>query len=229
MNFKVSDEVFEILPNICFGVVVVRDIDPKLSYFGLNDSVNELEVKYKGRKAKELEEIITYREAFKELGYNPNKFMPSIEALAGRVLKQKRLPSISPVVDLYNSISLEYLLPIGGHDMDFSDSDIELRLTDDKDSFIPFGSNEEEDVPKGELVYAVGNSVKTRRWIWRQGETGKITMESKNIFFPIDGFEGINDLKVKKASEELARKISQIFGGEVKIGYVNAAKRTMEI
>ncbi len=35
---------------------------------------------------------------------------------------------------------------------------------------------------EGELIYSVGDMVKTRRWIWRQGEEGKITNSSKYIF-----------------------------------------------
>lgn len=35
---------------------------------------------------------------------------------------------------------------------------------------------------EGELIYSVGDMVKTRRWIWRQGEEGKITNSSKIYF-----------------------------------------------
>lgn len=44
--------------------------------------------------------------------------------------------------------------------------------------------------------------MKTRRWIWRQGEVGKITNKTKNIFIPIDGFKSKNYDKIIKARDE---------------------------
>lgn len=221
MKFLVSDDVFEEIPNVCFGVVVARGIDTSSDFKGLEDAIKKLEDKYTGKKAKELDEIIPYRDTFKKLGYNPNKFMPSIEALATRVLKQKGLPSILPVVDAYNTISLKYLLPIGGHDINTAKGDIEVRFSNSLDSFTPFGSEDNEDIGEGELVYAVGNEIKTRRWIWRQGELGKITTKSTDIFFPIDGFEGTNDTAVKEAAQELARLLQSTFSCSVSTGYIN--------
>ena len=229
MKFKVSKEIFEMLPDVCFGVVVAKGLEGKKIYDGLKTAVEELENRYSGMRAKDIGEIEIYREAFRKLGYNPNKFMPSIESLAGRVLKQKGIPNILPVVDLYNSISMKYLLPIGGHDMDSGAGDIEVRLSSASDSFMPFGSSEREEIPLGEVVYSVGREIKTRKWIWRQGELGKITEESRNIFFPIDGFEGKNDIEVRRASEELAGKLESLFQCEVKIGYVNRKNKEIEL
>lgn len=224
MKFIVDTDVFKKIPNICFGVVVARGIDTRSNFKGLDLAVRELQEKYSERKAKELGEIIPYREVFKNLGYNPNKFMPSIEALTTRVLKQKRLPSILPVVDAYNSISLKYLLPIGGHDINTAKGDIEVRFSNNLDSFTPFGSSDNEIIDEKELVYAVGNEIKTRRWIWRQGELGKITDKSTDIFFPIDGFEGINDMTVKEATRELASLLKSTFNCEVTTAYINRDK-----
>lgn len=228
MKFKVSKEIFEMQPNLCFGVVVARGVENCELHTGLEEAAKTLEERYSGRKARDIEEIAPYREAFREMGYNPNKFMPSIEALASRVLKGKGVPSILPVVDLYNSISLKYILPIGGHDMDSGEGDIEVRLSREEDKFTPFGGLEAEEMPLGEVVYSVGSEVKTRRWIWRQGELGKLTQDSRNIFFPIDGFEGVNDHKVREAAEELAHKLEKLLQCEVTVGYVNRENMEME-
>lgn len=229
MKFKISEEVFEILPGVCFGVVVAKGVESREISSGLEEVARELEERYSGGRAKDIEEIAPYRDAFKKMGYNPNKFMPSIESLVGRVLKQKGIPSILPVVDLYNAISLKYLLPIGGHDMDSGTEDIEVRLSTPGDLFTSFGSSAGEEIPQGEVIYSVGREVKTRRWIWRQGELGKITRESRNIFFPIDGFEGRNDVEVRGAVEELAERLKVLFQCEVRTGYINSENKEMEL
>jgi len=38
------------------------------------------------------------------------------------------------------------------------------------DKLLLFGENELELLGENELIYTVGNKVKTRRWIWRQSE-----------------------------------------------------------
>ena len=224
MKFSVSKEVFEKMGNACFGIVVARGIknhpNPDVMAF-LENSLTDTEEKYMDRNIKEADEIVYYREAFSALEINPNKFMSSIEAMISRVTKKKGLPHINAIVDLGNAISLKYTVPIGAHDIDVADEDICLRFSNAEDVFIPFGETEAEILDEGELIYAVGNKVKTRRWIWRQSEIGKITEESKNIFFPIDGFTDKNYDFVMRSRDELSERLTNYFGCEVIVGFVD--------
>lgn len=56
-----------------------------------------------------------------------------------------------------------------------------------------------------EVIYAVGNQVRTRRWTWCQSEHGKIETDSSYVFFPIDGFKDFNEDAVFSARVELAK------------------------
>lgn len=96
--------------------------------------------------------------------------MCSIEALITRIAKGNSIPSISPIVDLCNALSLKYILPIGAHDIDNFKGDIEIRRANENDIFVPFNSEEFEHPDLDEIIYVSGNEVKTRRWTWRQGE-----------------------------------------------------------
>lgn len=124
-------------------------------------------------------------------------------------------------------MSLKYILPIGAHDIDKAKDGIEVRFTVDGDKFIPFGMEEPETVEPGELIYTSGNNVKTRRWIWRQSEQGKITEKSVNIFFPIDGFINVNHEAVIAARDELAQTLRNLFNCQVKVGYVDKNNKSM--
>lgn len=233
MKFKVQNEVFEALPNACFGVVVAKGVNNR----GENAAINALLAEktafaqnaFAGKKVKEEPAILPYREAFSALGINPNKFMCSIEALFTRIAKGGAMPSISPLVNLNNAVSLAHTLPMGTHDLGVSELDIELRFATGDDTFLPFGAEAAESVPEGELVYAVGNDVRTRRWAWRQSNNGKITEETSFVFFPIDGFNGINDGEVRAAQTELAQLLKEHFNCEVQTGFVDAANPEMEI
>ena len=229
-QFQVAPEIFEKMPNACFGVVVVRGIDNQKSYPAIADfyqkTQKELFDKLAGRKAKEYPAIIPYREAFQKLEINPNKFPPSIEALSSRIEKGKWIPPINPIVDLGNGISLKYGIPLGAHDLDSTTAPLEIRLSHPDDQFVPFGATEPETIDYGEILYVSGHQVKTRRWIWRQSEFGKITNQSQNIFFPLDGFEDINGNETKEARDELASLLKHHFGVTPFVGWVNKANPT---
>lgn len=233
MKFVIADEVFEKLEDVCFGVVFAKGINNREnnSQIGalLDESIKFIEEKFQDKKVKESPEIQPYRAAFTKLGINPNKFMSSIEAMASRIEKKKGFPQINAVVDLGNAISLKHLVPLGAHDVDSASGDIYVRFSKQGDLFIPFGESQEERLEQGELIYSVGNKVKTRRWIWRQSEAGKVTEESKNIFFPIDGFRGANDEQVIRSRDELADLLRQLFACEVEVGFIDKENREIEL
>ncbi len=233
MKFIVEKEIFEKLPSACFGVVMAKGIDNSRAYpeIGqlLDESIAAAAQRFEGKKVKEETDILPYREAFRALGINPNKYLCSIEALFTRIAKGKGMPHIDPVVDLGNAVSLKYTLPMGAHDLGGSSEDICIRLAQPGDSFLPFGGEAEETPDSGEVVYAVGRQVRTRRWTWRQSEHGKITPSSADIFFPIDGFTDFNREQVLAARDELQALVKQIFGCEAAAGFVDADHPEMEL
>ena len=70
-------------------------------------------------------------------------------------------------------------------------------------------------------MYVSDHTVKTRRWIWRQSEDGKITEKTNHVFFPIDGFKDVNGEAAKEARDELAAFLRQEFSCEVWTGWMD--------
>ncbi len=60
--------------------------------------------------------IAAWRDAYRRFGAKPKKYLCSVEALLQRTLKGQDLPAINGIVDLYNMLSLKYVLPVGGED-----------------------------------------------------------------------------------------------------------------
>ena len=233
MKFEVSKDFFDKVEDAVFGVVVVKNFDNKVSYDYINkmfdESLKSSKEKFLNVKIKEEPWILPYREAFRSLNINPNKYMCSIEALMTRISKGNDIPHINPIVDLGNALSLKYELPIGVHDIDnFIDGDIQIRESDGNDNFIPFGSTEVEHPEVGEIIYASGNEVKTRRWTWRQGERSKVTEESKDFFIPIDGFTS-NKGKIVELQDELVKYLKDDLKLKVYSGIVDKDNRIFEI
>ena len=231
MKFIVEKTVFEKLPTVCFGVVAAKGVNNAKAYPAIEEMLDESIAlafeKFNEKRVKEEADIIPYREAFAALDINPNKYMCSIEALFTRISKGKGMPHINPVVDLGNAVSLKYTLPMGAHDIGGATDDMKVRFSTDGDIFLPFGEQEAELPDAGELVYAVGNQVRTRRWTWRQSEHGKIDAASSDIFFPIDGFTDVNKGAVIAATEELYTLVKELFGCEAETGYIDAENPEM--
>ncbi len=225
MKFIIQKEIFDKLDNLVVGVVVAKGIDNSKEYPEidklLDDSIKLAESRFLDKKVKEEETIIPYREAFEKLGINPNKYQCSVEAMFNRISKGKGLPHINPLVNLNNAISLKYTLPMGTHNLGLSSDDIELRFAKEGDKFITMGSDEEDNPEVGEVVYAVGNNVRTRRWAWRQSNEGKIDDKTNFVFFPIDGFIGVNEEEVEKAKKELEEILHKEFNCETISGTVS--------
>lgn len=231
-KFEVAEEVFEKLPTYYLGVVVAKGIDNSKENPFITNLMNEQMEKFmtemEGVNLKESTQIKPYRDAFLALGMNPNKFMCSVEALAKRVQKGKPLPNINTIVDLGNALSLKYSVPMGAHDIDKLNGDMTVRFSTEEDFFLPMGKDEVEAMPEGELVYVSGHTVKTRRWIWRQSDDGKIDETTNYIFYPIDGFLDKNKEKVDAALEELASILKEELNCEVKKGYIDSKNREVD-
>lgn len=233
MKFIIEPAVFEKLPAACFGVVAAKGVDNSRRYEKidalLDAGVALAESRFAGKRVKEEPDILPYRAAFQALGVNPNKYMCSIEALFTRIAKGKGMPRINPLVDLNNAVSLKYTLPMGTHDLGVSPLDMEVRFAREGDVFLPFGGGPVETPDDGELVYAVGSEVRTRRWTWRQSDQGKIGPETGYVFFPIDGFTDFNRDRVLAARDELAALAEELFGCTVRTGYLDRDCREMDL
>ncbi len=232
MRFIVDDEVWLRLDDACFGIVVAGSLDnnsrlPSVDDL-LDERINQARQQFAGVNLKEHAQVVLYRQAFTRLGFNPNKFQCPVEALLRRVARGGTLTRVNSVVDLVNAVSLKYIVPIGAHDLTASPEDIEVRFSRRGDSFIPLGTGRMEQLEPGELIYARGSQVQTRRWIWRQSNVGKIGKTSTEAFFPLDGFRA-NQSVVLAARDELALMLVEMFGCIVHTYFVDRDHPALEL
>jgi DNA/RNA-binding domain of Phe-tRNA-synthetase-like protein len=157
----------------------------------------------------------SWREAFRSVGMKPADFRPSVEGLVRRALHGQELPSINALVDIGNVISLQHLLPVGGHAMDELNEDMNLRMASGEEEFIPFGSDQMEHPEKGEIILAAGNTVLTRRWIWRQANFTLTLPETKTMVFNLDAMPPIGESELENIANEMMELIHQYCGGKL--------------
>lgn len=232
MLFKIEDKIFNTNPNIFTGVVVAfglnnNEFDEKLSLLFKNE-VSNASTEFINTDIKSMECFTPYRKAFKEFGINPHKFPCSIENILSRISKNGEMPSISPIVDLGNYISLKYKIPVGTHDIDSLSDDLYLRCTTLEDCQNEDNNINGDKLVEGEPVYISGNSVRTRRWLWRQLPAGRVSKSSQNFVFLIDGFTCNKDT-IETACNELAELINTLFGVVARTSTVNAENHEVHL
>ena len=217
MLFSIQKDLFNILPDLTIGMLAARDVDnthPSKEIDDLlNQAIEEVKKNFIGDKAQDHPRIKPWRTAFSKLGISGSKFPSSIESMARRILKGDPFPKINPLVDLYNSVSLRFLVPMGGHDLDTIEGNIHLQFAEGWEPFSPMGGGETTNVPKGELVYRDDREVLTRNWVWRQCEKDKATEKTKNIFIPIDVLGEVGRERADEIILELSRLIPKYLRG----------------
>ncbi len=219
MRFSIQKELFDALPDLTIGMVVATGLDnshPSKEIDALlSQTIEEMKKNFIVEKAQDHPRIKPWRNAFSKLAISGSKFPSSIESMARRVLKGDPFPKINPLVDLYNSVSLKYLVPMGGHDLDTLEGNIHLRFAEGWEPFTPMGGGETTVVPKGELVYRDDREVLTRNWVWRQCEKDKATEKTKNIFIPIDVLGEVGRERAEEIIQELQALIPMYLGGRI--------------
>lgn len=172
--------------------------------------------------------IAAWRSSFSKAGWSGSKYPASVEALAKRVLRGDDVPEIHPIVDLVNASSLVYLVPIGCHDLSLTPQ-LAVRHATEDDQFLPMGSGEAERPDDNEIVYASGNQVRTRRWVWRQSRDALVQPDATWVFMPIDGFKETTMPNVDAAQHFLENALRDLFNAEVRSGLIDRSNTSVDL
>ena len=223
-------------PEFCRGIVVASEIDNSRPCPDLEKLLIEQAEIMRQDSAIDLSthpRLLAWKDAYRKFGANPNKFTPSIVFLAKQARSGKPVRSISPAVDAFNVISLKYIIPCGGDDMDSVEDDVTLGQAVSDETFAPiFKPDEIENPNPGEVIYVNRKTgrVLCRRWNWRNADFSKMTPQTTNIAINVDGMiPAISRAEIEEAAEELKQLLLRYCGGTISVHYLNASNRKMDI
>ncbi|MFH0714896.1 MAG: lysine--tRNA ligase [Candidatus Diapherotrites archaeon] len=210
-EFEVDPKIKSAFPALRVGVLVVEGADNSergKAIASLQRSAEkEFRKKFEGKDPLTIPQLKAWRDAYNQFGGNPSKNKPSVDALARRVLNGNPFPSINPLVDLYNYVSLKYLLPAGGDDLDKVQGKIRLCYADGSERFVMLGTAESDSPEKGEVVYKDDVEVLCRRWNWREADKTKFTPQTKRAAIYVESLRKEDNLD--GALEELASLVQK--------------------
>lgn len=227
----VENEIFDICPDFYRGLVIVSDLTNHTSYKRIRKLLKrEIDLQASSVTADD-PRIEAWNGAHRKFGSSPETYPPSIKSLLLRIKENPALPFINSAVALFNYISLKYLLPCGGDDVESIEGDMVLGISDGTEKFIALGSGEKVSPEKGEVIYYdnATKNVMCRRWNWRNGDQTKINPETKKIVINIDCLPPTDRETGNRARDELAELLVTHCRATVGTHALHSECREMEI
>lgn len=215
MRFAIEQAVKD-LGIKCIGVRITG-INNHYYSDSLNDYLN-IHSQRLLKSADEKDPIIQgFYDLHKKVGVSKRKNIPASENLIKLLKKRHDITRINPVVDIYNIISMESKLALGAHYIDKITGNVSLKLTDGKELFIPLGQEEPKKVPANVYSYIDDSNEVICYLEVRQVNKTKVTNDSKDIFFIVQGNEKTDYNYVKNVAKELITVVTYYCGGTGKI------------
>ena len=219
MNFYVEDKVLDIGVKILFAVV--RDINNHTlsreweEY--RNIRIQELLEKYREMDIRSDPILEGFNVLHDRSGVKRRKNIPASQNLIKLLVKHGGMPFINQAVDIYNIISLESKLALGAHDIDKTDGNVTLRFTNGTEKFQPIGQDEPGLSNLNEYSYCDDSNAVLCRLEVRQVEKTKVTEDSRNIFYIVQGNSETPDGLLHETAERIVQLTTKYCGGSGEI------------
>lgn len=159
--------------------------------------------------------LAAWAEVFRRFGAKPQRTPCSAEALRKRALRDGSLPSIDPVVDLYNAISVQFAIPVGGENLAAYVGTPRLTIAEGSETFdmMKDGAPAHESPDAGEVIWRDDAGVTCRRWNWRQGVRTRLDAEAQRMWFILESLPEMPLEALHEAGEQLVAGLQAMMPG----------------
>lgn len=218
-----EDSFWDLFPDATIGVVAASGILPTdqvseenaANAAKLLDHANATADKWLTSTTISQNEVVAvWREAYRKFKTKKG-VRSSVENLLKRILKDNPVGHINPSVDVSNSISLKYALPIGAENVDAIQGDMRLAVTEGGDEFLPVGEEESDPTLPGELAYLDDKGAICRCWNWRDGQRTEVTDETPHCVFIMENLQPERQADLQAAIDDLAVQLHDLLGATI--------------
>jgi DNA/RNA-binding domain of Phe-tRNA-synthetase-like protein len=213
---EVDPRVWELRPDFVVTVVRARGLSngpsDEASTSLLRRAEQNAREALNGAEPAALPHISAWRDAYRAFGAKAQRTPCSAEALLKRAVAGVGLPAINRIVDLYNAVSVEFALPVGGEDLARTAGVSRLTIATGAEPFDTLRSGEPvvEHPSAGEVVWIDDEGVTCRRWNWRQCARTRLTERSTDAYFVLERLEPLRLPTLAKAAEALTRGLRDL-------------------
>ncbi len=175
-----------------------------------------------------LPEVAAWRRTYSHMGLKPTKYRSAAEALLRRFKRQDTLPSLHPLVDICNAVSLAFALPVAVFDLAQVDSFLEVRHAKGSESYLAF-SGQTEIPPPDEVIFADGaDHVHARRWTFRQSRRSVIMPQTSRALIISEALHETGDRDVAALLDALTAEIGELWAEPQKRVILTANERRLD-
>lgn len=207
MYFQHADSIWETFPELYAGVLYASEVD-KVTSADLSGYFATADFRLEGRMESDLPEIQAWRRTFSRMGLKPTQYRCAAESLLRRYRKEGGLPSIHPIIDLCNAVSLSFALPIAVFDVANLAGGLEVRHANGDERFDTL-SGEVETPEPGEVVFVDGaNAAHARRWSHRQSGSSALRPETANILLVSEALHESAPADLNRLIDTLAAELT---------------------
>ena len=183
-----------------------------------NESINAYSSQWLRHACDELDSAPwadAHLEAYRAFGAKPQRTPCSVDALRKRAQRDRVLPTVNAIVDLYNAISVRYALPVGGEDAALYEGTPRLvrALGNEPFDTVADGAPKIETAEPGEVVWRDEHGITCRRWNWRQGIRTRITEHSTQMWFVLERLGPMPIDALHEAGQHLIEGLRQLSSG----------------
>lgn len=158
----------------------------------------------------EIESLVAWRRAFAAFGVKPTQYRNAAEALLRRLTKQGNVPSINPLVDVANLVSLRCQLPVAVFDQHSVVGTTTVRFALGNEQFTDLGSDTITHPEPGEVVFVDDDGVvSARRWCWRQSTQSAAGSSTADALITVEGQHPDAMADVTTATNDLVGLLSE--------------------
>ncbi|WP_439892935.1 B3/B4 domain-containing protein (plasmid) [Ralstonia sp. 25C] len=159
--------------------------------------------------------LSAWADAFRRFGAKPQRTPCSAEALRKRVQRDGNLPTIDPIVDVYNAISIQYAVPVGGENLAAYVGGPRLTIADGTELFdtMKDGVPASESPEAGEVIWRDDKGVTCRRWNWRQGVRTRLGAEARQMWFILESLPAMPLDALHEAGDQLTELLQTMMPG----------------
>lgn len=224
MRFHHAPQVWAAHPSLSAGVVHASGITANASMTPI--TAGHLDValqRLAERPVSEFPEIKAWRRTFSAMGLKPTQYRCAAESLLRRLSKERSLPEIHPLVDLYNHVSVRAAIPIGAFDVARVAGALEVRPATGDERYLAFSGDVERPSP-GEVIFAdQAGAAHARRWSHRQSAASAIRDDTHEVLIVVEAMHQGAAADVTAVVDSLSDAIGQAWGVPTRTAVLTAA------
>ncbi|WP_274561607.1 B3/4 domain-containing protein [Streptomyces spiramyceticus] len=211
-HFQHADAVRQDFPELVPGVLFAEGITPDVSADAAIARYNAIA---RSRLATvtegELPEIQAWRRTFSRMGLKPTQYRCASESLLRRFRKEDSLPRIHPLIDVCNSISLAFAIPVGVFDVSEITGNLEVRYAAGDETYVTFSGGTENPAPR-EVIFADGSGqAHSRRWTNRQSGSSAVRETTSTVLIIAEAMHDSAPADMERLTAALADELDALW------------------